>query len=175
MWLCLRDAVPRHIERWLDGAEGERMTERELRSVEQQGWVVAHDLQGRFGNVDHLAVGPGGVYLLDSKNWSGEVTVANGVATVTPVDNPDDAWAATGLARRMRGASWANKEAFEKLTGVRTWIQPVVVVWAPFPQVQVKSDGIEYVAGKSLSQWLLDQPHKLTDSQAERLARTLSQ
>ena len=60
------------------------MTERELRSVERQGWVVAHDLQGRFGNVDHLVVGPGGVYLLDSKNWSGEVSVANGLATVTP-------------------------------------------------------------------------------------------
>ena len=53
-WLYVRDAVPRHIERWQDGAEGERWIERELAPLEARGWTVSHDLQGPFGNIDHL-------------------------------------------------------------------------------------------------------------------------
>jgi len=64
-----------------------------------------------------LVVGPAGVFLLDSKNWFGDVTVADGVATVTPRDNPDAAWSETGLARRMRGMSAGNKEALKVADG----------------------------------------------------------
>jgi hypothetical protein len=174
IWLVARDAVPHHIGRWLDGAEGERRTEKQLRPLEFRGWHVAHDLQGRFGNVDHLVVGPAGVFLLDSKTWSGVVTVESGAATVTPRDNPDASWTATGLGRKMRGASVRNKEALQRLTGVRTWIQPVVVVWAPFPARHVVSDGIAYVAGDALRSWLLDQPAKLDDERTARVARVIA-
>lgn len=173
-WLYVRDAVPRHIERWLDGAEGERKTEKELVPLERMGWHVAHDLQGKYGNVDHFVVGPAGAFLLDSKNWSGEVAVEGGAATITPRDNPDAAWTASGLARRMRGASKGNKDALQALTGVKTWIQPVVVVWAPFPQRAVVSDRVAYVAGGALRQWLLDQPVKFDEDEAAQLARVIS-
>jgi len=172
-WLNLRDAVPRHIEQWRDGAEGERWTERELRPLEKSGWHVAHDLEGTFGNVDHIVVGRAGVFLLDSKNWFGEVSVQGGIATITPRDNPDAAWAATGLARRMRGASRANKEALQSLTGVRTWIQPVVVVWAPFEEQHVLSDGIAFVAGEVLREWLLEQPTKLDTDSVSALGKAI--
>lgn len=172
-WLYARDAVPRHIEQWLDGAEGERRTEKALISLERQGWHVAHDLQGKYGNVDHLVVGPAGVFLLDSKNWFGDVTVEEGVATITPRDNPDAAWSATGLARRMRAMSKSNKEALQTLTGIRTWIQPVVVVWAPFAQKHVESQGIAYVAGENLAEWLLRRPGNLDKARAEKLVRAI--
>lgn len=173
-WLYVRDAVPRHIEQWAHGAEGERRTEKQLRSFEKQGWTVAHDLDGRFGNLDHLVVGPPGVFLLDSKYWSGEVSVVDGTATVTPRDNPDAAWSATGLARRMRGMSRGNKEALEGLTGVRTWVQAVVVVWAPFSQRAVVSEGVAYVAGDHLAEWLLSLPTRLDSQATARLSRVVS-
>jgi len=133
------------------------------------GWHVAHDLEGKYGNVDHFLVGPAGVFLLDSKNWAGAVTVANGVATVTPRDNPEAAWTAVGLAKRMRGASVGNKEALQATSGVRTWVHPVVVVWAPFAQRHVISDGIAYVAGDILAAWLSEQPIRLSPAAVSRL------
>jgi len=33
----------------------------------------------RFANVDHVVVGPAGVFVIDSKNWSGSITVRAGV------------------------------------------------------------------------------------------------
>lgn len=70
------------LHAWRQGAEGERRTAAELAALESRGWVVLHDLHwpGRpFANIDHIVVGPTGVYVIDSKNWSGQVTVTNGV------------------------------------------------------------------------------------------------
>jgi len=173
-WLYLRDAVPTHIERWLEGAQGEKWTEKRLRPLERDGWVVAHDLDAKFGNVDHFVVGPAGVYLLDSKNWSGVVSVADGVATVTPRDNPDAAWSSPRLPAAMKRASFQNKEAIEHLTGVRVFVHPVVVIWAPFEQEHVLSNGVNYVAGDFLETWLRSLPTRLDRSRIDQVSRLLA-
>jgi Nuclease-related domain len=67
---------------WRQGAEGERRTGEVLASLETLGWVVLHDLHwpGRpFANIDHIAIGPTGVFVIDSKYWSGSVLVRDGV------------------------------------------------------------------------------------------------
>jgi hypothetical protein len=92
MWLYVADSVPAHIERWGIGAAGERRTERVLRPLQRVGWTIRHDLDlPGAGNIDHLAVGPAGVFVLDSKAWSGIVTVDQDGATITARDAPDSA------------------------------------------------------------------------------------
>jgi hypothetical protein len=60
---------------WRRGAAGERRTARLLGPLERQGWVVLHDLAipGSRANIDHLAIGPGGVYVIDSKQYRGRL------------------------------------------------------------------------------------------------------
>jgi hypothetical protein len=67
---------------WKQGAEGELLTRRLLRRLERRGWCVFHDLvvppgprsrRRSSANIDHLAVGPGGVFLIDSKNYESRV------------------------------------------------------------------------------------------------------
>ena len=89
-FLILRMSPPGWIENWQVGAWGEESTAKALRVLEDDGWVVMHDLDaaGR-GNVDHIAVGPGGVYLLDSKNLFGSVTVDRRGVTVRRLDDPN--------------------------------------------------------------------------------------
>ncbi|RSN51126.1 nuclease-related domain-containing protein [Actinomadura sp. WAC 06369] len=59
--------------KWRKGAVGERSTARMLRPLERRGYVVLHDRGlGRaddVANIDHLVIGPGGVIVVDSKNW----------------------------------------------------------------------------------------------------------
>ena len=73
------------LERYADtferGALGE---ERTAEALDRLGpdWVVFHDLRWpgrRLANIDHVVVGPGGVFVIDSKNWSGSITVRDGV------------------------------------------------------------------------------------------------
>jgi Nuclease-related domain len=71
--LWVWDAPPPFVERWRQGRDGERATEMVLRRLCRDGWSVRHDLAGKYGNLDHVVVGPGGVFLLDSKNPWGVV------------------------------------------------------------------------------------------------------
>jgi hypothetical protein len=60
---------------WQRGAAGERRTARLLRRLHRDGYVVLHDLAvpGSFANVDHLVIGRSGVFVIDSKQWNGQV------------------------------------------------------------------------------------------------------
>jgi hypothetical protein len=60
---------------WQRGALGERHTARLLRRLPRDGFVVFHDLAvpGSDVNVDHLVIGPSGVFVIDSKQWTGQV------------------------------------------------------------------------------------------------------
>lgn len=72
----------RSAERYERGAAGEVETARQLDVLRAQGWVLFHDIRwpGRpKANIDHVAIGPGGVFVIDSKNWTGSVTVRDGV------------------------------------------------------------------------------------------------
>jgi hypothetical protein len=60
---------------WRRGAAGERRTARLLAPLERQGWVVLHDLAvpGSRAILDHLVIGPGGVFVIDSKQYRGRL------------------------------------------------------------------------------------------------------
>lgn len=71
----------RSAEMWEKGAAGERAVQEVLAQL-PPGWAVFHDLHwpGRQrANIDHVVVGPGGVFVIDAKNWSGQIRVRDGV------------------------------------------------------------------------------------------------
>nr|WP_255479599.1 NERD domain-containing protein [Quadrisphaera sp. RL12-1S] len=66
------------MHQWTAGAEGEQRTAAALEVLEADGWQLLHDVHwpGRpKANLDHVAVGPGGVVVVDAKRWSGDITV----------------------------------------------------------------------------------------------------
>ena len=65
---------------WRHGAHGEQRTARLLAPLERQGYQVFHDLAipGSAANVDHLVVGPTGVFVIDSKRYRGQVHYSAG-------------------------------------------------------------------------------------------------
>lgn len=67
---------------WERGAQGEAATAAALATLSTRGWTTFHDVRwpGRQrANIDHVVVGPGGVFVIDSKNWTGDIRVADGV------------------------------------------------------------------------------------------------
>jgi hypothetical protein len=59
----------RDPERWLRGAEGERRSAVLLQRLRAPRWHVLHDrmVPGRSINLDHLVIGPSGVWVVDTK------------------------------------------------------------------------------------------------------------
>jgi hypothetical protein len=75
------ERLQRSAKLWEQGAEGEVAVARALESL-PEGWVVLHDLAwpGRQrANLDHVVVGPGGVFVVDAKNWTGRIEVRDQV------------------------------------------------------------------------------------------------
>jgi hypothetical protein len=76
------ERAQREQRNWSAGAEGERLVAQTLEILSRYGWTSLHDVHwpGRpLANIDHIAIGPGGVVVIDAKNWTGEVTYREGV------------------------------------------------------------------------------------------------
>jgi hypothetical protein len=75
-WLLRFRSSPDTVA-WRRGAAGERRTARLLAPLERRGWAVLHDLAipNSQANIDHLAIGPGGVLAIDTKHYRGKLRV----------------------------------------------------------------------------------------------------
>lgn len=65
--------VPQSTRAWREGADGERRVAIALDAA--HGVVALHDrkVPGSKANIDHIAVGPAGVYVIDAKNYRGKL------------------------------------------------------------------------------------------------------
>lgn len=70
--LALSDE-PQSTQAWLRGAVGEEKLARRLDALTEQGAKVLHDrrIPGSRANIDHLVIGPAGVFVIDAKRYSG--------------------------------------------------------------------------------------------------------
>ena len=155
---CLSEYAPEHIRRRQRGLAGERRTRRVLAKLERDGWRVRNNVDVGRGDIDHLLIGGGRVYILETKSLLGTVAVERGLLVNRQSDDPDEIWRWHGLAPRLNElgremSGWIRSDA-----GVRSWVQPVVVIWGDFPQGLVDRNGIVYVAGSRLAEWLRQQP-----------------
>lgn len=66
---------PQSTTAWAKGADGERRLARRLNDELADVAVVFHDrkVPGTRGNIDHLVIGPTGVWIVDAKNYKGKV------------------------------------------------------------------------------------------------------
>jgi len=69
--------LPQTTSAWRKGAEGERRTAKYLAGLDEAGFVVLHDrrVPGYGGNLDHVAIGPSGVWAIETKRLSGKVEI----------------------------------------------------------------------------------------------------
>ncbi|MFE3761252.1 nuclease-related domain-containing protein [Streptomyces sp. NPDC059104] len=69
---------------WYAGLEGERRVGRELERLSPLGWRVLHGIEkSNGGDIDHLLIGPGGVFSINTKNHQGaSVWVGDSMAKI---------------------------------------------------------------------------------------------
>lgn len=131
-----RRMIGRRIDAFLDtavafrkGAEGEGLTAATLSEL-PDSYSVFHDLTHPSigGNIDHIVVGPTGVFALETKNWRGMVTLS-GQGTLT-VDGQHDK---TQDGKAILGRSLNLKKKIEALSNINLFVQAVMV----FPKASV--------------------------------------
>lgn len=173
LYICAVDSPPEWIERKRRGRDGERRTEQHLRPLERRGWRIVHAIDCRWGDIDHIVVGPPGVFLIETKALTGEASLDDGELVIRRSANDRDNWTpkppvGPGVKRR----AYALREHLLASTRVR-WVQGVVVLWSEFAAGVVKHEGIFYVHGTRLRGWLEDQRAGLTAEDVSRVGAYL--
>ena len=149
---------------WQRGAAGERRTARLLSPLERHGWAVLHDLAvpGSRANIDHLVVGPGGVFVIDSKHYRGRLQL----------DPTGRLWHGRyPLAPTLRTVDYEADQAALVLTDPDVVVVPVVAVHgAQVPWGKVVMKGVPVVAARRLPSMLRSLPAVLGPERVAVLA-----
>jgi hypothetical protein len=149
---------------WRRGAVGERRTARLLAGLERHGWAVLHDLAvaGSRANLDHLVIGPAGVFVIDSKQYCGRLRL----------DPSGRLWHGRyPLAPTLRAVSFEADQAALVLTDPDVVVVPIVAVHgAQVPWGKVVMDGVPVVAARRLPSMLRQLPTVLGPERVAGLA-----
>jgi Nuclease-related domain len=133
---------------WRRGAAGERRTARLLSPLERHGWVVLHDLAvpGSSANLDHLVIGPGGVFVIDSKHYRGRLQLDSS-GRLRHGRYP--------LAPALRAVDFEADQAAQVLPDPDVVVVPIVAVHgAQVPWGKVVMNGVPVVAAGRLPSML---------------------
>ncbi len=171
VYLTFRLSGPGWIENWQQGVWGEQSTAKALRPLERLGWVVLHDLPAGRGNVDHIAIGAGGVFLLDSKRLGGSATVTDGILTVERFGDSDLQYTHPGPGHLL-GLARETHDRVRAATRLSQWVTPVMVMWGDFPQRLVE-DRCVYLHGDELAAWLASQPQRIAPNRVGQVAEAV--
>jgi hypothetical protein len=133
---------------WRRGAKGERRTARLLSPLERHGWVVLHNLAipGSAANIDHLVIGPGGVLVVDSKQYRGRLRL----------DGYGMLWHGRHLlVSTLRKVRWAADQADEVLGVADIQVPAIVAVrGASVPWGRVHADGATVLPARRVRELL---------------------
>jgi hypothetical protein len=149
---------------WRKGAVGEEEVARRLAKLPPEAWTVVHDiLIGDNGaNVDHVVVGPPGVFALNTKNLTGKVWVAERAL----LHNGHK----TDYLRKSRTEARRVSRLISEVAGRAVQVRPVLVIMEAELTLKTQPTGVSVVARKRIRTWLEKQPNELSRSQYEELA-----
>jgi Nuclease-related domain len=137
---------------WRRGAAGERRTACLLDPLQRHGWAILHDLAvpGSRANLDHLVIGPGGVFVINSKQYRGRLWL----------DVVGKLWHGRhSLAPTLGAVSWEADQAARILPDPGMAVVPIVAVHgAQVPWGKVVTQGVPVVSARHLPSMLRQLP-----------------
>jgi hypothetical protein len=133
MFVVLRYVMPL-VERHDRGATGEEQVGSLLDGLEGRGWHAIHDASFGNGNVDHILIGPAGVFTVETKSHPGPVRVGR-------------------IHGATIGQAQAQQRAIARVTGLQ--VEPLIVysrAWIDRPLARRK--GVRVLPARMLAGYL---------------------
>ncbi|WP_030171058.1 nuclease-related domain-containing protein [Spirillospora albida] len=161
------------VTAWRKSSAAERRTEKQLRSLERNGYLVLHaravprDDEGvSDGQIDHLVIGPSGVYAIDSENWDKRLpvrTLSHRKLFHGPFNRKD----------RLDEARWEADQASRIIggqVGFDVPVQPSVAIYGPsIPWKVMRVRDVDVYAGNRARAYLRRRPKILTETDVQRI------
>ena len=144
----------------LPAVRAERRTEQAMSALEPAGWRFVHQVCGSEGVYDHVAVGHGGLLVFQTLEPGGTVVMRGGEPVVETRVTVDSEPTVQRLRSRAVNDAQIFRADLHRVSGMRTWVQAVVVLWCDFPAGVVTDGRCVYVHGSRLAEWLRRRPQQ---------------
>jgi hypothetical protein len=167
-WWRLRFQPSPETLAWQRGAAGERHVARLLEPLVRQGWGVSHDLRvpGSKANIDHVVVGPPGIFAIDTKHYRGRLRLSHDGLL----------WhGRTFLAPALSATRWEADKLQARVGAADVAVVPIVaVLGAVVPFGQVTSMDVTVIPVRRLPGLLRSLPPTLTPERAREVAAQIN-
>lgn len=140
------------------GARGEIKVSEKLKDL-PDGYNVLHDIAFQGFNVDHIVIGPTGIFVIETKSHHGKVTAKGDIVLLNGHMPEKD------FINQTWKQVYSIKELLKERSGKEWSLKPVLCFTNAFVEVRGAVKGIAVVNIKFLTQYLTGQAPRLPDSE----------
>ena len=155
LFLVVSPQVDRDHGRWLRGAEGEEAVGRILEGLTADGWHVIHDISFGRGNIDHVVVGQGGVFAVETKSHGGRISLDR-------------------LDPKMLSQAYAEKKTLEERLGIQ--VEPLLVFSRAYliERPSAKLQGVTVMTARGIPHYFSRRRPTMSALEAQQIYQRLS-
>jgi hypothetical protein len=160
--------TPNSITAWQTGSAGEVRTGQLLEPLAAEGFRILHDRKipgARNANIDHIVIGPPGVFVVETKSYSGSLQIRGDEIFVA--GRRKNGW----IDEVNREAAAVQAALAAEMAGLGLTVQPVICVHrADLPWFKSEVRGVRVVGGKDLVCRLRKAAVLMSDADVKRIA-----
>lgn len=180
LWLCVqfrkRKRVYGHYKK---GLLGERLVEEQLDEIRKAGFDVFHDFilkdENCTENIDHIIVGPSGIFTLETKNWRAKGAPQDDRITFDGETLKIGAHTQEEKVLKQPRRQAAKLQAIlQPVTQDPLWVVPILCFWDRYVQLtRFNPTGLQVLNQKGISSFILSREQKFTPETVRKISSKL--
>jgi hypothetical protein len=156
---------------WRAGIEGEQKVVVALMPLDDSYFLINDvKLPSSWGNIDHILLSPKGIFVLETKNYSGMVRCYGDTWYVGP-----GGWARPigSVSKQAKRNAYELSSFLERTTGFKTYVNPICVFVNPLLELAIFDAAVPILRVAELVGFL--KQFKASTSLSEELIHTIAQ
>ena len=162
------------IKRLAMARDGEKIVAEGLQELIKQDAAVLNDVRGSKFNIDHVVISPHGIYLIETKTYSKPTKKESTISF-----NDENVFVDGRVVDRQpicqaRALSKWLQELLQKSTGVKFFVQPVILFPGWFVEPMKKGQEVWILNPKALTTFIANEPVRLKETDVHLVTFHLS-
>ncbi|RLC94614.1 MAG: hypothetical protein DRI40_07265 [Chloroflexi bacterium] len=182
-WLLLAAVLPvlavpiflRRYDVWKAGSTGEKSVVRELQGLDDSYYLVSSVvLPGSRGDIDQVLLGANGVFVIETKNYSGKV-VCDGDNWYRIKRGTRDAVRTESLSKQVKRNASQLRRFIHDTTQISLHVNPVLVFVHPAVHLELNNPTVPVLRPGELAGFIrgFESPFRLGEEQLELLGESI--
>jgi hypothetical protein len=159
---------------WIKGAEGERIVFEYLNELPQDYYILNDvTIPSFYGNIDHVVIGPTGIFVIETKNFSGSYTIDEDNWFYGSGSNAKEAYHNPGEQIKANHSALINFLSSEGLNSVKNSTHALVAFINPNLTIRNKPKHYDVLHPSNICSFILSRKNKIKESNVEHAVQLL--